>query len=310
MSNLPLKDLTILDMSHRLPGPMAGKLLSHLGAKVIKIEDQKFLDPFIYGLFAEMDNSFPVWYKHINKDKEVKRFDFNNPTDIEKIHQLALSADAIIMGLPLKLQQKLKVDFDSLKNNSNKAKAIVYPLASKSLGDNMHDLNALALTGLLTLHAKTHMIHDEDLTPPFLPIAGINFGNKMALDLVSCLFEASKTNSCLKIESYLYESTKEVYEAFWPEELRDHTSFLHNGLYPCYNIYKTSDNHFVVLALVEDKFWQKACEIFSWNFSMNERFETSGEIHKKLRDYFHRLTIDEVASLLGDSDICINLLKN
>ena len=62
----PLSGKTILDLSHRLPGPMAGKLLGDLGARVIKVEDKKFKDPFIYGLFAEMDNSFPIWYENIN----------------------------------------------------------------------------------------------------------------------------------------------------------------------------------------------------------------------------------------------------
>lgn len=303
----PLNGKIIIDLSHRLPGPLAGKLLAGLGARVIKIEDHIFKDPFIEGLFATMDNSFPIWYEHINKQKEIQRFDFNNKEDQEKIQKLIESADGVIMGLPPKMTKKLGIDFESLQK-FNKSLAVVYPLASKSLSNNMHDLNALALTGLLTLHAKTHSVHSEDLTPPFLPIAGINFGNKMALDLVACMLKSKETGAVEKVESFLFESTKEVFESFWPSELRGESLFLHNGLYPCYNIYKTNDSRFVVMACVEEKFWTDACQVFSWTFTANERFETSGEIHKKIREYFQTKKIAEIEALLGDQDICINLL--
>ena len=64
-----LKGKVILDLSHRLPGPLAGKVLADMGAEVIKVEDQKFKDPFIHGLFAEMDPSFPHWYEELNSNK-------------------------------------------------------------------------------------------------------------------------------------------------------------------------------------------------------------------------------------------------
>ena len=88
-SQLPLYGKVILDLSHRLPGPMAGKLLGDLGAKVIKVEDKKFKDPFIFGLFAEMDNSFPIWYENINKNKEIQkiRFKYNGSNFLIKLNE-------------------------------------------------------------------------------------------------------------------------------------------------------------------------------------------------------------------------------
>jgi len=300
-----LEGKLVIDLSHRLPGPLAGKLLAGTGAKVIKIEDKKFKDPFIQGLFAEMDNSFPVWYKHLNKDKEVLRFDFSDPNDTAKIQELCFKADAIIMAIPEKLQKKLGVDRESL-NKSNGPKAIISPKASKTGAQSMHDLNALALTGLLTLHAQTHL--KEDLSPPFLPIAGINFGQKMAFDLLATLLKAKEENKAVYHDCYLFESTQEVFSSFWPEELRDHNLFLHNGLYPCYNLYQTKDGHYVVMACVEEKFWQQFCASFNFNCSLDDRFDTSGETHKKLVELFEQMDEKKVLELLGDQDICINIL--
>ena len=69
--------------------------------------------------------------------------------------------------IPQKVQQKLGVDLESL-NKSAGTLSVIYPKASKSNQQNMHDLNALALTGLLTLHAQTS--GEKELAPPFLPI--------------------------------------------------------------------------------------------------------------------------------------------
>lgn len=303
----PLSGKTILDLSHRLPGPMAGKLLGDLGARVIKVEDKKFKDPFIYGLFAEMDNSFPIWYENINKNKEILRIDFNDPQEVKEVTTLLDNVDGIIMGIPEKLQKKLGVDLENLKN-LNKPLCVVYPKASKEGLSHMHDLNAMAISGILTLHAKG--LSEEDMAPPFLPIAGINFGQKMAFDLLGAMINARDTNQMTTIESYLFESTMDVYAPFYSGELTKHDKFLHNGLYPCYNLYQTLDGDYIAMACVEEKFWQSFVELFSQPFSMDERFDTSGKIHESLKSYFKSLKTETVSKLLGDADICINILKN
>ncbi|POB12619.1 CoA transferase [Halobacteriovorax sp. DA5] len=305
----PLAGKTIIDFSHRLPGPLAGKLLAGLGANVIKIEDSKFKDPFIYGLFAEMDNSFPKWYEELNECKTVKRFDFKSEEDIKEIQKLVFEADGIIMGIPGKIQDKLGISIKTIENTVKNSYGIVIPKASKEHMNHMHDLNALAMTGLLSLHLR-NINSIEDVAPPFLPLAGINFGQKMAFDLLGAMFKAQETKDVQIIESYLYESTQEVFDAFWPKSIRetDH-KFLHNGLYPCYNIYQTSDREFVVIACVEEKFWQSFKEAFKFDSTDDERFETSGEIHKRLKDLFYSMTAQDVRNTLGDLDICINVIK-
>ncbi|AYF44277.1 MULTISPECIES: CoA transferase [Halobacteriovorax] len=305
----PLAGKTIIDFSHRLPGPLAGKLLAGLGADVIKIEDAKFKDPFIYGLFAEMDNSFPKWYEELNANKTILRLDFNNEAAQEQIRETIFKADAIIMGIPKKIQQKLGITIEDIQKNVKQSFAAVIPLASKEAMSHMHDLNALAMTGLLSLHLR-NINSVEDVAPPFLPLAGINFGQKMAFDLLGAMYKSKESNKVETINSYLYESTQEVFDAFWPKDIRDTDhKFLHNGLYPCYNIYQTKDSHFVVMACVEEKFWQSFREAFSFEASDEDRFKTDGSIHKRLKDLFGEMTSQQVKEKLGSLDICINLIK-
>ena len=188
-----LDGIKVLDVTQVMAGPFCSMLLCDMGADVIKIEDAKFKDPFIYGLFAEMDNSFPKWYEELNANKTILRLDFNNEAAQEQIRETIFKADAIIMGIPKKIQQKLGITIEDIQKNVKQSFAAVIPLASKEAMSHMHDLNALAMTGLLSLHLR-NINSVEDVAPPFLPLAGINFGQKMAFDLLGAMYKSKESN--------------------------------------------------------------------------------------------------------------------
>ena len=300
-----LEGIKILDFSHRLPGPLAGKLLADLGATVIKIEDQKFKDPFLVGLFAQMDESFPAWYEELNKNKQVLRLDFKSEKAHLELRELLISADAIIMGPPEKVRENLKISNSDLKS-LDKNFVVIELLASKTNLKNMHDLNSLAETNFLSLHVEGRT--EDIIDPPFLPISGVTFGLKVALDLLAAVLKARSEKTKVFYSSYLMESTEEILRPFWPLKIKEMgmRKFLHNGRYPCYSIYKTKDNKYIALAAVEEKFWTRFCELFSLNISPPERFSTDRSIFKKLAQKFSSLSQDEIMTLVKTEDICLS----
>jgi len=74
-----LKGHVFIDLTHRLPGPLAGKILADLGATVIKIEDEKHKDPFLSGAFSAFDQSCENWYEELNRKRQIVRLDFKSP---------------------------------------------------------------------------------------------------------------------------------------------------------------------------------------------------------------------------------------
>lgn len=307
MSFKPLKNMTIIDLSHRLPGPLCGKLLSDLGAKVIKIEDHVFKDPFLAGLFAQFDSSFISWYENLNSGKEIIRFDFNSPSDQKKIHDLVVSADAVIMGLPNKTREKLQITDQDL--NLNKPMVVIELLASAHEKKSMHDLNALAMTGLLTLFVADKNTRIVD--PPFLPIAGISFGHKAATDLLAAYIESTKKNKTQFVKTYLDQVTKDVLGIFWPKQDRDEgrTRFLHNGLYPCYSLYQTKDQKYVALAAVEEKFWNRFCEVFKIEKGQDRFFNADQSLFELISDKIYQFSTNEIESLIKDEDLCLSIIS-
>jgi alpha-methylacyl-CoA racemase len=170
-----LKGYRILDFSHRLPGPLAGKILADMGAEVIKVEDEKHRDPFLSGMFSDFDQSFEEWYQELNGKKSIKRFNFKASDIKEQLTPLIKSADAIILSLSAKLKLNLGLDDDSL-GALKKPLAVVELEASKSHKKAMHDLNALAISGYLALHVA----HTDEaiVDPPFFPNPGQHAASK------------------------------------------------------------------------------------------------------------------------------------
>jgi len=307
MSNKPLTGMTIIDLSHRLPGPLCGKILMDLGATVIKIEDHLFQDPFLSGLFAQFDSSFVSWYENLNAGKKILRFDFNSNEDQKIIHDLVISADAVIMGLSIKTREKLKLTDSDL--SLEKPFVAIELLASANEKKSMHDLNALAMTGLLSLFVagKTEKIID----PPFLPIAGISFGHKAATDLLASYIQSTKTNKTQFIKTYLDQVTQELLGIFWPEKNRaeGRTKFLHNGVYPCYSLYQTKDLKYVALAAVEEKFWNRFCEVFKILNPPDRFYNKDKSLFELISSEIQKYEILEIEKIIANEDICLSVVN-
>lgn len=310
--NKPLSKLKVIDLSHRLPGPFAGKILADLGAQVIKIEDHEFKDPFLSGLFSSFDQSFISWYENLNQMKKIMRFDFNSPDDAKEIQEIVKGADAVIMGLPPKTRSKLSLEDKNL--NFNRPFVRIELLSSQKEKKSMHDLNALAMSGLLSLFvsSETHEKGENPsiINPPFLPIAGISFGHKAATDLLAALYLAQEKKSSVFTETYLDEATEELLGIFWPKSDREanRTRFLHNGSYPCYSIYQTRDHKFVALAAVEEKFWIRFCEVFSLPPHLDRFYCKDNLIFNQVALKMGALTQEEISQLIEKEDICLSLI--
>ena len=303
-----LKGFKILDLSHRLPGPLGTHILTQLGAQVTKIEDQKFKDAFLEGLFSDFDSSFKYWYENLNKDKEVIRLDFKSDDFGDQLDQYLAKSDAVLLSLPPKLIEKFQLNPERLAQ-INPNLAVVVPGSSKRPVGPMHDLNALALTGLLDLYLADK--EGDIVSPPFLPLTGIGFGQQIASDILASLLRAKTDNRVVWTETFLLETAEEVYLPFWPQQDREvgKTKFLHNGAFPCYCLYRTSDNQMVAVAAVEEKFWLEFAEIFNIEFDADNRFNRSQDYFQQVAQKIKALSFQEVNTKLAERQICVSTVK-
>lgn len=307
----------ILDFTQRLPGPYASMILGQLGLQVIKIEDEENPDPFDYQAKEYHQRSFPSWYQEMNQAKKILKLNCNSKDDVKKLHELLRQCDGILLPHSSPIQKKLQLDLTTLSKLDRPKKSLAI-LEVKSGRDDklpMHDLNALAESGLLNLYLANL---DPTLTmipPPFLPLAGMSFGQYMATEMLSLLMESRETQQVLTRSTYLVDVAKNLLRPLWSEDLENtHLNnpyrYLHNGAYPCYHIYQTADDHYLAFAAVEEKYWLKAKELFSIPIPNNEdRFSTDENFFQLMAQTFKQYSLDECRQLLKNHNICLTPIE-
>jgi alpha-methylacyl-CoA racemase len=278
-----LSGLKVLDLSTRLPGPMATQFLTQLGASVVKLEWEDARDAF------SEDNPilggiFQAWYRNLNQNKDVRieNFETFNFNEFKNY-------DIVFYSPSRRVINKLPQNITKIEIRGGKEQKY------------MHDLNALALS-------KTFKFN-HDLDPPYLPFAGMIYAQQIALKAIAYHYNAANKEP---LKLYLSETSKEVLDLLWDESqnLNKKPIFLHNGRFPCYNIYTSKDESIIALAAVEEKFWQEFCELFNLTFSLEDRFDASDKIKHQIQAKMNSLTINEIKEILGDRDICLNFLPS
>ena len=277
--------LIVLDLTQRLPGPLASQQLLNQGAEVIKLSPKGKKDAFI----ETQDPLFNEWYRNLNNKKKMIEIDFKN-----ELQAYIDSAQIIIAPS----------NFDCDRYSFDQKSIILVNGSSK--GQAMHDLNALALCHAFSLYLQDKK-ESQMIRPPFLPFAGIQYGSTIALSALSTHIKVQEEKKTIITNVYLDKSVSDVFDLFWNKEFQklESSRSLHNGLFPCYNIYKTKDDKFIALACVEEHYFQKFCERFNLSLIIEDRFDTSNRVFNILINLFSSLTLSEIKQKIGDADICL-----
>ncbi len=306
--NKLLDGICIIDFSHRLPGPLGMNILGDLGAKVIKLEDSIFKDAFCDGSFSEFDDSFVDWYENLNNNKTIIRLPFKEKDSIKKIHTYIRESDGILMTLPNKVREFLELTDEKLKEISPQL-AVIEMGSSTIHNQAMHDLNAMALTGMLSLYVQDK--ESDILAPPFLPISGILFGQQLATQLLAAIIQSRTNKSFVKTTAYLFDTAQQTCSPLWSQKMREskRVKFLHNGAYPCYSLYRTKDNHYLGVAAVEEKFWLEFVKEFQIELPASERFKTSSDCFMLVANRIKNLTLKEAKNKIEGKNICVSAIE-
>ena len=99
MRELPLKDVTVLEMGSSVAGPFCCRVLADLGAEVIKVEAPSGGDPARGWSELRLGQTSPT-FQVMNNGKRSIVVDFNEPADVQKLKEFAASSvDVIVQNL-------------------------------------------------------------------------------------------------------------------------------------------------------------------------------------------------------------------
>ncbi|MCZ6889855.1 MAG: CoA transferase, partial [Gammaproteobacteria bacterium] len=116
MSDLPLSDYTVLDLTIARAGPTAVRLLADWGANVVKIEPPR-TGGGLTGARRGPDE------QNLHRNKRGLCIDLKNPDGHALFMTLAAQADVVVENFRADVKHRLKVDYESVKAVNDK---IVY----------------------------------------------------------------------------------------------------------------------------------------------------------------------------------------
>ncbi len=300
----PLVGLKVIEMAGIGPVPLAGLILSEMGASVVRIErigrSQSFL-------------SFPPEYDLDRHGRSVLKVDLKRPEGTGLVLQMAAAADVLIEGFRPGVMERLGLGPDAALAANPR---LVYgrmtgfgqdgPLAERA----GHDLTYLALTGVLDAIGEK----DRKPVPPLNLVADYGGGTMfLVAGVLAALVERSMSGKGQVVDAAMVDGASMLaapafsYLASGFTTVGRGSNLLDSGC-PFYDTYAASDGRYVAVACLEPQFFaefarllpldeQLAARQYDRRLWPQMREAIAGRIAKRSRD--------EWAALFEKTDACV-----
>src|SRR3954454_23882569 len=286
MSNLPLSDVRVLDLSRLLPGGFASQLLADFGADVVKVEDTGMGDyirwaPPYYGDDEQQGlGTHSALYLALNRNKRSIRLDLKSDGGREALLRLVKDFDIVLEGLRPGVLDRLGVGYERMKEENP---ALVYCAITGygQTGPNVqragHDMNYLGLIGLLGLTGEPGGRPIQSAGQ----IADIGGGALMgAFGILAALHEARRSGEGQFVDVSMADGTLAwlgmVAGAYLCDgEVPGRGDGQLTGLFLCYLPYEAADGY-ITMGALEPQFWARFCAGVERQDLIDKQFERTG----------------------------------
>ncbi|MGD9935155.1 MAG: CaiB/BaiF CoA transferase family protein [Dehalococcoidia bacterium] len=236
----PLAGLRVLDLTMFLSGPMAGHLLSDLGADVVKAEPPEGDD---------FRMSAPYVFRFLHRDKQSVVVNLKTATGQAAIEQLIAQSDVVLYNYRLGVEERLHLGYDRIRG-INPGAIVCRITAFGPRGERAHrggyDASITALAGL-------HRFQAGDGNPPVsFTVADISTGLAAATAILLAVRAKDTTGVGQSIEvtmigamAYVCADSFPHYPGAAPVETLDSGQ---RGFRPLYRLYPTRDGWLMVSA--------------------------------------------------------------
>jgi alpha-methylacyl-CoA racemase len=316
VTDRPLADVKILDLTRLLPGDFCTLLLADLGADVIKVEDTgpgdyvRWAPPY-YGTDEQTPlGTRSALYLGLNRNKRSIRLDLKQEGGRQVLLKLAESADVLVESFRPGVLDKLGVGYDVLRQANP---ALVYcPITGYGQdGPNRdragHDMNYLGLNGILGLTGEAG-------GPPIqsgAQIADLGGGGLMAaVGILAALHDARRSGEGQVVDVSMTDGSlawlvMEAARYFASGEVPRRGEVMLSGGIICYRPYEAADG-WVTLGALEPKFWQAFCRGVDREDLIQHQFEPPGsEPHREVAEIISSRRRDEWRSFNDEHDAMI-----
>ena len=181
----PLAGIKVLDLSRVLAGPFAGRMLSDLGADVVKLEPP---EGDVTRHWGAKRGDISGYYHQQNAGKRNIAVDLGHPKGVEIVKSLVKQADVVIENFRPDVMQRLGIDYDTLAEINPR----LIMLSISGFGANNTDSRRAAYAPII--HAETGLVaRQAEVTGAFpaelpLSVADTNAAMHGLIGLLAVLY--------------------------------------------------------------------------------------------------------------------------
>ena len=293
-----LAGITTIDLSRMLPGPYCSMILADHGARVIAIEDKRFLPD-------------AVFLSTVNRNKEHMTLNLKTKKGREIFLKLVEDADVLLEGFRPGVTKRLRVDYETIKEMNPR---IIY-CSITGYGQNGpyrdmagQDVNYLSFAGILDL------IGEKDGPPciPGIQIADlVGGGMNAAIGILLALVARERSGKGQYIDISMTDGMigllpvpLDFFQRYGKVPQKSDTLLSHR--YACYNVYETADERYISIGALENRFWQNFCNVLGVPEYAPLQYDDDcrEEILEFFRKVFKKKTLEQWIKELGDKDVC------
>jgi len=320
MTQLPLDDLRVLDLTHFYNGPYATMLLGYLGAEVIKIEAPPYGDG-VRMLARAADKPFGLPFALMNSNKRAITLNLKSAEGKALFERLVVKADIVVENFAAGTMDKLGLGWPALRALNPRliyASGTGYGLSGPNRNLPAFDPVVQANTGVMAL---TGYADSAPLKagPVVVDILG---ATHLFAGILAAVRQRDRTGVGLSVELSLQESTLAtltthlgVRYGMGIRELRNGNRSAGNVVAP-YNTYPARDGWVMIMA-GDNPRWRRLCALMGHSeHATDPRFATLGarrkhqeEVDAIVSEWTRGQTRQQIMDQLGANDLTGGIVK-
>jgi alpha-methylacyl-CoA racemase len=311
-----LADVRVLDLTRLLPGGFCSLLLADLGADVVKVEDTgmgdyiRWAPPYYGDDDKQALGTRSALYLSLNRNKRSIRLDLKSDAGRDAFLRLVADYDVVLEGFRPGVMDRLGVGYERLREENPR---LVYCAVTGygQTGPNTaragHDMNYLALTGLLGLTGEAGGRPIQAAGQ----IADLGGGGLMAAwGVLAALRERDRSGAGQMVDVSMFDGALSWLAMVAGQYLCDGNVPRRGegqltGAYVCYLPYEAADG-WITMGALEPQFWARFCRAVGREDLIEKQFERTGsDAWREIADVFRAKTREEWKAFNDEHDAMI-----
>jgi len=314
-------ELLVVELASVLAGPLTGSFFAEMGAEVVKIEN-----PLTNGdvtrswrLPSENEENQSAYYSAANYGKKVLNLNLKQEPDYKKLITLLKKADVVIANYRPSTAKKLKLDFKTLK-------AINPKLIYGNIIGYAHKPNRPAFDVVLQAESGFMFMNGQpESLPTKMPVALIDVlaAHQLKQGLLTALWQRECTGNGCQVSVSLFETAlaslaNQASNWLMAGHIPKRMGSLHPNIAPYGEMFKTADEHWVVLAVGNNAQFRQLCSCLGQQSIANQqdyannqlRVQNRISLYDELKPLFTKFEAEQLMETFLNKNIPAGIVKN